>query len=831
MKIDIPTNIPWRQDNKGDYSSSIWSSRNIDLKANVGAVRPSHKLIKTTDSTATTTTFIEPTNGTCSWGATKNGNYFGVLMNPNGSTPPTVQNSWTVSGTSVTSLTKSITIPTGTSQSLVIIAYSADTVSATTDGVSDTTYNGVSLASDSPGSGNIGCGDNVRVRYRLYVVEAPTQTTADVVVTYTASVPNAVAHIILLENTDGTTAYDSTYQVDTTTGGATSLDFDADGDPIPNTGKDNHLLIASCVSSSTTHTQTGVGATELFNEVVGTVRASTYTMGEARYTYPQDLPVAFAKAQGTVNSVATTRWWTLAGNGIYQTSSENGEFTTDDASTMPTITLGKDEGDLKEFNRKLYLAFDSNLYRRTSSTWTTISTGLALGYKILETYYNRLYIASDTEITSMNTSEVIATTTNTLDLNTASNKNLTITCMRRTSNGLWIGTKNREGGNARMYFWDGATQDTVEIDIEIDSASVLAMTVKDDIPYILDEKGELKAWNGSFFQTVGQLDLDDIQLYRYDVFSSKDRWIHHNGMQTINDEILMAINTRPEDTNDNIPVRHSSGVYAWSPETGIYHKHAFTSQADSATITDYGHCKTPEVGALLRLAGDDDTDARTDMSDFFAGYAYESDNSTTVYAIAKSDKRGLDINASARDELAVIITGRIKSEDVQETWEPLYAFFKPLLNSTDKIIVKYRSKEAIADEMDITWVNTTSFTTTDSAMATIQTNLDAGAEYEFEGLSGDGAGFLAQITDISEAGGTYTVTLDQTITGATTNTASCRIDRWYLAGEFTDDSEEENFCPFPSDEVSTWIQYKVILWGEDMELERLLLPTSNTQTA
>lgn len=831
MKIDIPRNTPWRQNNKGDYSSAIWSSRNIDLKTNPGAVRPSHKMIKTTDSTSVDTIFVEADDGTVTWGATKNGLYASVFVEPNGTTPPTVQQSWTVSGTNVSSLTKSITVPAGTNQTLVVYAFSADTVSATTDGVSSITYDSVSL--NGKASSNTSCGDNVRVRYSLQYADAPTQTTADVVVTYAGSVPNAVAHIILLENTSGVNPLNDVFKVDTTTGGATSLGFDADGDPIPSSGYANHLLIASCVSSDTSHTQTGIGATQLQNETVGTVRASTYTMGDVRYNSPQDLSVAFAKATGSINSVSTMRWWTLAGNGIYQTSSENGDFETDDAGTLPTITSGKEEGDLKSFNSRLYLAYDTNLYRRTSALWTTVDTGLSPGYKILETYFDRLYIASEDDIVSINTAEVVATTSNTLDLRSTSgiNNNLNITCMRRVSNGLWIGTQNQEGGNARMLFWDGETQDTVELDVEIDSAMVMAMTVKDDVPYIVDERGDLRAWNGSFFQKVDEFDFDDIQLYRFDQSSNKDRWIHHNGMLTVDDEILMAVNTRPNDTNDSIPVRHSSGVYAWSPETGIYMKHAYTAQEDSATITDYGQCKTPEVGALFRLSGDTDNENRTDQSDFFAGYSYESDNSTTVYAISKSDKRGLDMNSASRDELGMIITGRIRAEDVQDALNSLYLFHKQLANSTDRFIVTYRTAEYTPSETDITWVNTTSFTSTDASWAEIKTNFDADVEYEFEGLSGDGAGMFAMITDISESGGTYTVTLDQTITGATTNTASARIDRWRFAGEFTDSDGDDLFSEFSPEGMGTWAQFRVVMWGEDMELERLLLKSSNAQSA
>ena len=59
---------------------------------------------------------------------------------------------------------------------------------------------------------------------------------------------------------------------------------------------------------------------------------------------PTDLATAFAKSQGTVNSIATLRWWTTAGTSVYETSSENGDFEVDDSGSLPT-TSGKNETD------------------------------------------------------------------------------------------------------------------------------------------------------------------------------------------------------------------------------------------------------------------------------------------------------------------------------------------------------------------------------------------------------------------------------------------------------------------------------------------------------
>lgn len=830
MRIDIPTSTPWRQLNDGDWAGSIWSSRNIDLKRNRGSVTPSHKLIVTTDSTGTDTTFVEATDGTVTWGATKNGLLEGFFIDPfDSGTPPTLQASWEVSGTSTDTLTKEITVPAGNNQVLVVVPMAGDTVSATVPGaVASATFN--TSESITLGSGsNAGCGDNVRVRVRQMYLVAPTQTTADVVVTWSAANPEVSAQIFLFSDAAQSSPLSGHYTVETTTGGATALNFDDDGDPIPNTGYANHYFLQLCMSSQTTHTHSEGSAQEQFETNVGTMTYSSALLGDTRYNNPQDLAVAFAKEQGTVNAIAGTRWWAAAGTDIYQTTTENGDFEVDDSSSMPT-TEGKGSVDIKAFNSKLYVASEDTLWSRSGTSYSTVTSSLPNDKKILELYQDRLYIASDDQVDSMDAAETIATTTYTLDLTGPQFENQVITSMRATSAGLVIGTLDRNGGRAFVHFWDGTTQDTLEKSVMVDASIIVAMTVKDDVPYILDNRGILSAYNGSFFQEVARFDFDLQQPIDFDRVTSNNRWIHPNGMQTINGEILMAINSKPNDANDLQPVRHPAGIYAYDPDYGITHKYSFTAQDDSATVTDQGQIQIEEVGALFNLQGDEENDDRTDMSDFFAACAYKSDNSTTVYTIAKNDKRGLDINPSAADEAGVIITTKIRAEQIREEWEKFYAFIRPFENSTDKIVVKYRRQEHTPVETDITWVNTTSFTSTDSDWAAIKTIFDANgkdSDYEVEGLQGDGAGFISHITDISESGGTYTVTLDETITGATTNTARVRVDRWNKIGTFTDSVED--FHEFNPEVASTWIQFKVYMIGDNIQLERILSKSSVAQ--
>lgn len=823
MFIDIPRQLPWVQTNEGDTDGTIWGSRNIDLKRKPGRVLPTPKILVTTEKTSDSS-FTPAEDGTVTWGATKNGMLGGFFVQPASvGTPPTLQASWEVSGTSTDTLTKSITIPSGTNQVLVVVPLAGDTVSASTNPVDTVVFN-TSESLTSPSSGSKSCGNNVRVTYGNYYLAAPTQTTADVDITFIGSNPNAAAIILLFSDAKQTSTISGNFAVNTSAGGATSLNFDSGGDPV--TSVSDSLFVQHSMSSQTSHVHSEYGASELFETNVGTMTYSAALLGSTVFTNPQNIVTAFCKELGTVNSVASQRWWGLSNDAVYQTTSAKGDFDVDDSGTMPSFSTGNSEGDIKAFNSKVYVAVDSNLYSRSGTTYTTVPSSLPSGYKILEKYDDRLYIASESQIDSINTSNVFATAANTLDLDTVANENLSISCMRRTSRGLWVGTYNNQGGRARMLFWDGVTQDTVEVSVEVEAGMVMAMSIKDDVPYILDNRGVLSAWNGSYFEKVSRLDLDYKQLYRFDVFSSKDRWIHHNGMQTIDGEVLMAVNTRMADTTDLQVPRTPSGVYAYNSEHGIYHKFSFTSQKDDATVTDMGQLEIVEVGAIYPLLDDEELNEGDEQSDFLVSYAYKVDNSTTNYVIAKTDRRGID--GTSTDTAAVITFPWWDSSEVTDKWEKFYAFIKPLANSTDKLVLKYRKQEFNPVEIDVTWTDRAQFTSSDSSLSEIKTNFDNDIEYEFEGLQGEGSGYITQVENIQSAGGgLYEIDLaDNVVPNNPTSTAKVRLDRWNLVGELTDDESVEDYIGFNPETTATRVQFKLYLYGTNIELQRIVAKSS-----
>lgn len=549
---------------------------------------------------------------------------------------------------------------------------------------------------------------------------------------------------------------------------------------------------------------------------------------------PTDLAVEFTQAIVTVGGLNSERYLTAAGK-IAETLTTENAFQTD-IGTPGAGLMDPSKDLIFAFNGGFYCVIDDTIYKRSGAVWPGFITDTLEDEKHLYAVYNdRVYITNDTTVYSMNTSDVLATTGSyTLDIQAAnaSNEDLFISCIRADSRGLWIGTSHAKNGRGKVFFWDGVTANTVEIERYIDGGSAMAMAIKDEVPYVLDERGYLMAYNGSYFEEVARFDLEDIDRDRFDNTQDNDRWIHPNGMQTIDGEILMAVNMKPNDTNDQQPIKHPSGIYAYNTDYGLYHKYSFTSQMDNTTVTDMGYPQIEAVGALYPLNNETNNDENDEISDFVVGYAYKEDNSTTRYVIAKNDKRGLDLDSASRTKASVITFTKWFSTEVQENWEKFYAFIKPLSNSTDKIVLKYRVQEHTPVDGDITWTEGDRFLTSDSVWDAVKTNLDLGIEYEFEGLSGEGAGYISKIVSMTGGSGVYEVVIGDIISGVQNgSTARCRVDRWVEVDDISDDEALESYVEFNPETSSTWIQFKLYMYGEDIELQRILSKSSTNQKA
>jgi hypothetical protein len=145
----------------------------------------------------------------------------------------------------------------------------------------------------------------------------------------------------------------------------------------------------------------------------------------------------------------------------------------------------------------------------------------------------------------------------------------------------------------------------------------------------------------------------------------------------------------------------------------------------------------------------------------------------------------------------------------------LWAIYKKFENATDKMIFKYRLTEEDPTYATITWATTSSFTTT--------TDVTDYVGYEAEIIQGTGSGACPQIVSVTDNAGTYTVVIDNAITGVTATTAKARFQKWIKIGEVSGTIMNYKELPI-MDKRSTQIQIKGVLeWTGDSELNKMII--------
>jgi len=478
-------------------------------------------------------------------------------------------------------------------------------------------------------------------------------------------------------------------------------------------------------------------------------------------------------------------------------------FTKETTGGAPTNEMSEAFSDLALFNGYLYASGVDEVFKKsTGGTWTEPLTSGTLedSPHLMTPFGDRLYITNDyTIVTSINTGDALATTVNRLDLGLNSEE-WSITMLKAASDKLWVGLVNTVNSKGLMYTWDGATTNTPTSRYELDSG-VVAGEILNNTPYFLDVNGRLMVFNGSGFSETASLYKKTPYIFQSANEENNLRFIHPNGI-TVTDSgtILMLISNETDSQSgdtyeDTIP----SGVYEYDPNIGLYHKYSLSySPVGGTSVTNYGQQRIKGDGVGALLFSRPQTPTTTNNGILIGGAEYYTDATTTQYGVFCDD------TFDTTQKWGYFITSKIFSSSIEDTWKKAYIVYEDLLNVTDKIIVKYRTKNDIATESTITWVDTSSFTTTTDVSSYV-----AGDEVQV--VQGTGSGKSAHISSITESGGTYTVVLDDTFTGVT-GTAIVLFSKWIKAGTITDANPKKwQALTFPTGNTSPYIQIKVCM--------------------
>lgn len=520
------------------------------------------------------------------------------------------------------------------------------------------------------------------------------------------------------------------------------------------------------------------------------------------------------------------RVFAVCGTRVFKNSAQNLIATfSEDASTDVQTDLSATQSDMEIFNGELFVSTIDALYSKTANSLGTgawNSRGLLVASTAIHKLcyfqkFNRLYVLDgdnlikSVSVTNGSFNALTITGDYTLSLN--NNYGIFYT-MAADTNDIWIGTLNTVPSNtlpvmegAGILRWDGISSSVYQYKVRAGAVLAICRNPVDGLMYAVDSNAALLKFNGSGFQEIDRLPINKKNL-KNAVTNGYGNFIHPNGMSFTRDGTLkILINNLVGDNDATIIENLASGIWEWDPKRGFVHTNtASLMTLASSTLTDHAQNRVSAVGALY------EPNIYSESSDgkptLICGIDYYSDASTAVSGIFVDDP------LNSVQKYGYIVTPWIFSQGLKDTWKKVWLKIRQLLDSGDRVVLKYRTTETSPTEISITWVNTTSFTTA--------TNVSALVGYEVEILQGTGGGKCAHITAVSGSG-PYTVTLDETYTGVTTGTAKARVQNWKKSSSFTSQSNED--ATFLIGDSSVRIQLKVCMQftGDDEIFELALI--------
>lgn len=380
---------------------------------------------------------------------------------------------------------------------------------------------------------------------------------------------------------------------------------------------------------------------------------------------------------------------------------------------------------------------------------------------------------------------------------------MTAICVKASVGKVWIGTFTEDGDQAYVYEWDG-TSEIYSRAYPVGAKACLSMEVVNNVPYIVTEKGEVKAFNGSGFEIVAKFPFADKVKFADGVetgliqSNNISRPVHPKGMAADGNIIYIHCNwENAANPGQPIDEQTPSGIWAFDTTTG-----------------SLNHVCSPENSQMhsaspLMVISDSTTR-------FFLGSRTQNGTGDNQYGIWIEDLEG--------SQTGYFVTPELEADSVQDIYEEI--ILKTLHNSNSSITVKYRttnnpSLPIVVESAE--WLDTDTINTTDDLSA-----LTVGDEIEI--LDGTNAGKLAHITEISQSEATYSIIVDENI-GTVGETCDVRFDNWRKVNTTYTQSDGE-LKRIGIGAPGTWCQFKVYYQGSGgyPETRGVIVKSNNKQS-
>lgn len=541
----------------------------------------------------------------------------------------------------------------------------------------------------------------------------------------------------------------------------------------------------------------------------------------------------------------TKLYYFLTNDKIFTCTTALGSFGALGVGSEPTLTINSDA----IASGLYYIVSTDTEMSRFTTAWTNGIIATAGGAAMTSNVPHPLCYGFNTNIYVGNRNKVNQFTTNVSGLPSTYTADVvivglqySIVWIRSFNSSIWIGTKNLLNGNAKVYQWDGSSTN-FNYEYEVDCQWVYSGIDWQGNFFIFTNDGRLMSFNGAGFTEVARIpSYTNILTTNNYTFGNSFTLgsVFQRGMQVIDG--LIHVNVNSEATNDDATVdgattKLMSGIWVYDPNVGFYNKYTL-SNSTSTTDTDFGQMALEDgAGAISAIFNDPTVSSPITSSvggTLLYGAKLNSASATNYFTLG---------SVTTGENRGYFTTSRIESPEIQESWRYVWIKYEEMTNATDKIVLRYRTKEKegipFTTASTVTWTSSTTFTSTDTRFA----NVDAGDDVTV--ITGDGAGSIANITSITYSNPTYTVVVDEAITAVTNgDIGKVIVSNFHKIEQVISEATVDGInitsryakLSIPLEQSSTeqpapsaWLELKVELRGENVRISEMNV-LSETQT-
>jgi hypothetical protein len=165
-----------------------------------------------------------------------------------------------------------------------------------------------------------------------------------------------------------------------------------------------------------------------------------------------------------------------------------------------------------------------------------------------------------------------------------------VVTMRSVGDYIYIGTKNMNGGNAKIYVWDGDST-LYNYEVEVGASWVFAMTEYLNSVAAITNTGQLGRVNGTTFEQLDALPVyfDPHATWQNSTGLQLNGKVFNRGIATIGDCIYL--NIEGEVDSGFVP-EMKSGIWVYDPAVGLYHR---ASASSDEVVQDTGLTRSGDV--------------------------------------------------------------------------------------------------------------------------------------------------------------------------------------------------------------------------------------------